>query len=485
MKQNEKTDRQLGYLSLVFLVISAMVGGGIFNLPQSAATGASPAALCVGWLTTGIGVFSLVSMFRILSRIEPKLTNGLYTYAETGFGKFVSFLVAYGYWICNCVATVAYGILIASTLNSFFPGLFAGGTTWESILLISGIIWVIFAVNLTGANHTAIANSVGTIIKFIPIILFILLFLLSFQPAEFAAHFAEAPLVNGAALPFSEQVANSFFVTVFLFIGIEGAVVVSGTARNQKVVAKATIVSYLITIAVYVVVSMLAFGLFSGAEIAQMKTPSVATLMQTQVGGIASIIVSVGIMISVASSWLVWILMLGQMPLYAARDGVFPKFFAEQNKRDAPKWALFVTCVIMEVVLLLIREIGEASWDFLVKLTPIIAMPCYFVCCLFLFKLAFLGKHHWTHHDNRHKSLAVAILGIAFTVLVMASSKPQLLLLTCTIYACGLPIFIWARFHRKTQGVAGDLREPLFRSHELVLAIALVVFGAFGLFTLF
>lgn len=481
MSDTTQKTKHLGFWSLVFLVISAMVGGGIFNLPQSAAVAASPAALFIGWLTTGLGVFSLVIMFRILSRIEPSLKNGLYTYAETGFGKFASFLVAYGYWICNCIATVAYGILIASTLNTFFPGTFTGGTTWESVILVSIVIWVIFAINLFGANHVAIANSVGTIIKFIPISLFIILFIFCFSPEAFFQHFGEAPVYNGETFSFVQQVANSFFVTVFLFIGIEGAVVVSGQAKNQKVVAKATFVSYVVTIIIYMFVSVLSFGVYSGVEIAAMKTPSTATLMQTQVGGIASIIVSIGIIVSVASSWLVWILMLGQMPLYAARDGVFPHFFAEQNRREAPKRALFVTCFIMQVVLILITQIGEESWSFLVNFTPIIAMPCYLACCLFLFKRAHMGKNNWNYKDGRIKSLIVALCGIAFTLLVICSSRPQFLFFTCTIYACGLPIFLWARLHNKVGIKEVKKIGGLFGPAELTLALLIVVLGAIGL----
>lgn len=459
-----------------------MVGGGIFNLPQSAAQTASPAALLIGWATTGLGILMLVIMFRILSRIEPTLTNGLYSYAETGFGKFVSFLVAYGYWMCNCIATVAYGILIASTLNHFFPGVFENGTNPASFLLISCIIWSIFLVNLTGASHTAIANSIGTLIKFIPIVVFIILFACAFSPDQFAAHFAEAPTTaTGEPISFFQQVTGSFFVTVFLFIGIEGAVVVSGQAKNQKVVAKATFVSYVITIAIYVIVSVLAFGVFSGAQIAKMQTPSIANLMQVKVGGVASFITNLGILISVASSWLVWILMLGQMPLYAARDGVFPRILAKQNRREAPYLALVTTCIIMECVLFFATQVGEGTWNLLVKLTPIIAMPCYLVCCLFLFKRTLAEKSTWRFSDSRKKCFIIATVAALFTVIVIASSELSLLLLTCTIYACGLPIFIWARLHSKD--APNDARKiaGLFGPVELVLALSLVCLGVIGI----
>ena len=100
----QDSSKKVGLIGLVGIVISAMIGGGIYNLPQNMAADASAGAIIIAWVVTGIGIWFIANTFRILSAARPELTNGLYTYAEKGFGKLIGFFVAYGYWICNCFA---------------------------------------------------------------------------------------------------------------------------------------------------------------------------------------------------------------------------------------------------------------------------------------------------------------------------------------------------------------------------------------------
>lgn len=76
---------------------------------------------------TGVGMWFIVNTFRVLTHVKPHMQDGLYSYARSGFGDFVGFLVAYGYWLCNCFSLVAYGVLIMSTLDIFMPGTFTNG----------------------------------------------------------------------------------------------------------------------------------------------------------------------------------------------------------------------------------------------------------------------------------------------------------------------------------------------------------------------
>ena len=53
------TRSQIGLLSLTALVISSMIGSGIFSLPQNMAAVAGSKALLIGWLITGVGIIFL------------------------------------------------------------------------------------------------------------------------------------------------------------------------------------------------------------------------------------------------------------------------------------------------------------------------------------------------------------------------------------------------------------------------------------------
>lgn len=90
----QDSSKKVGLIGLVGIVISAMIGGGIYNLPQNMAADASAGAIIIAWVVTGIGIWFIANTFRILSAARPELTNGLYTYAEKGFGKLIGFFVA-------------------------------------------------------------------------------------------------------------------------------------------------------------------------------------------------------------------------------------------------------------------------------------------------------------------------------------------------------------------------------------------------------
>ena len=75
----------LGVLALAGVVVSSMIGGGIYSLPQNMAAGASVGAVIIAWIITGIGVYFIANTFRILSVVKPDLTTGIYMYSREGF----------------------------------------------------------------------------------------------------------------------------------------------------------------------------------------------------------------------------------------------------------------------------------------------------------------------------------------------------------------------------------------------------------------
>ena len=76
---------KLGVLGLAAIVVSSMIGGGIFSLPQNMAQSASVGAVILAWIITGVGMFFIANTFRILADAKPDLTSGIYMYAREGY----------------------------------------------------------------------------------------------------------------------------------------------------------------------------------------------------------------------------------------------------------------------------------------------------------------------------------------------------------------------------------------------------------------
>ncbi len=96
------TSQRLGLPALTALVVGSMVGAGIFSLPQNVARSAGPAAL-IGWAVSGAGMLMLAFVFQALANRRPDLDTGIYAYAREGFGNYIGFSAAWGYWSPRCL----------------------------------------------------------------------------------------------------------------------------------------------------------------------------------------------------------------------------------------------------------------------------------------------------------------------------------------------------------------------------------------------
>ncbi|MEG1980748.1 MAG: amino acid permease, partial [Victivallaceae bacterium] len=186
MSNDGNTNNKLGVLALAALVVSAMVGGGIFSLPQNMAQYAGVEAIIIAWAITGAGIFFLANTFRILAEIRPDATTGIYAYARLGFGPFAGFQMAWGYWLCNIFGNVGYAVMLMDAFNYFFPGTFTGGNNVWSIVGGSLVIWLMNFVVLAGVHQAAFLNTIGTIAKLLPVLLFIIITIFVFSWAKFS-----------------------------------------------------------------------------------------------------------------------------------------------------------------------------------------------------------------------------------------------------------------------------------------------------------
>lgn len=226
-------EKKLGLSALTALVLSSMLGAGVFSLPQNMAAVASPAALLIGWAITGVGILLLAFAMLILTRIRSELDGGIFTYAREGFGELIGFCSAWGYWLCAVIANVSYLVIVFSALSFFTDTpalrLFGDGNTWQAIVGASVLLWIVHFLILRGVQTAASINLVATLAKLLPLGAFIVLAIMMFKLDTFTLDFTGVEL----GIPVWEQVKNTMLITLWVFIGVEGAVVVSARAKNN------------------------------------------------------------------------------------------------------------------------------------------------------------------------------------------------------------------------------------------------------------
>lgn len=430
---------RLGLTGLVALVFGMMVGSGIFNIPQNMAAGAGLGAVLIGWAITALGMLMLVSTFKILSDRHPELNEGIYLYAEKGFGRPTGFFVAWGYWLCACFANVAYAVMLNDTFGAFFPTLLQHGL--PTILFCSVLIWVMYILIRSGMRTSSIIATGAAIMKMSVIALIIIMLALNIKYETLTADIWCIGIGIGGI---TTQVKSTMLVTLWCFIGIEGAVVMSGRARRQSDVGKAGILGFLAAWILYVLVTVFSFGIMTRAELGGLKDPSVAYALRSVCGEWAYWLVIIAVIISITGGWFAWTIVTAETPYSSARHGIFPKFLLKGDGGDSLQPALLASSVIMQCFLFLV-VMAEDVYLYALNITGLMVLPAYLFSGLFLVKIARTDYRNGllTEHAKRGYAygLTIGICCTVFCVWMLYAAGIDLLLQAVAFYLVGLPLY--------------------------------------------
>ncbi|EHM03203.1 arginine/ornithine antiporter [Acetobacteraceae bacterium AT-5844] len=435
-------EQKLAMPALTAMVVGSMVGAGIFSLPQAFGRVSGGLGALIAWTITGTGMLMLALVFQSLSQRKPELDSGIYAYAKAGFGDYLGFLSALGYWTVCCLGNVSYWVLIKSTLGALFP-IFGDGNTLPAVLISSIGVWVVHAMILRGVKQAAVLNTIVTVAKIIPILIFLAFAWAGFQGDIFAVNFYG----GGAELPAAglfEQVRGTMLVTVFVFVGIEGASVYSRYARRRTDVGWATLLGFLGVLCLLVLVTMLSYGLMLRPDLAALRNPSMAGVLQAIVGPWGAVFVSVGLIISVLGAYLSWSLLAAEVLFSAARSDVMPAFLARENRSRAPSAALWLTNLLVQLFLIL-TLFAEEAFLIALKLTSSMILLPYLLVAAYALKLAWTGETYEEGHQERKGEWIRAALATLYAAGLIYAGGLKFLLLSLVIYAPGTVLFIKAQ----------------------------------------
>lgn len=459
---NESDTNKLGKTSLIGLVIGSMIGGGAFNIISDMGGQAGGLAIMIGWIITAIGMISLAFVFQNLTNVRPDLEGGIYSYAQAGFGDFIGFSSAWGYWFAAFLGNVAYATLLMSAIGNFFP-IFKGGNTLPSIIVASFLLWGVHFLILRGVETAAFINSIVTVAKLIPIFLVIICMIVVFNFDTFKAGFYG--MTSGGTGIFSwgdtmSQVKSTMLVTVWVFTGIEGAVVFSGRAKSKKDVGTATVIGLFSVLVIYFLMTVLAQGVIQQNQIADLASPSMAQVLEHIVGHWGSVLVNIGLIISVLGAWLGWTLLAGELPFIVAKDGLFPKWFAKENKNKAPINALLITNILVQIFLISML-FTDSAYQFAFSLASSAILIPYMFSAFYQLKYTIEHKGHATV-----KQWAIGIIASIYAIWLVYAAGIDYLLLTMLLYIPGLFVY---RFVQRNN------HKPLTKGDYILFAVIIIL----------
>ncbi|MDO4887309.1 MAG: arginine-ornithine antiporter [Actinomycetaceae bacterium] len=453
--------KPLSLVALTALVVGSMIGGGIFSLPHQMAGAAAPGPLLIGWLITGLGMFMLAQCYQRLAIARPDIDGGVYGYARAAFGDYVGYASSWGYWMSAWIGNVGYMVLLMSSVGVFIPA-FEGGNTAVAIISASVLLWLMHFLVLRGVHEAAFINAIITVAKLVPLAVFIVLAFTAFKMGVFASDiWGTETTIDGESLGSTlGQVKNMMLVTVWVFIGVEGASLYSQRARKRSDVGKATMMGFVIVLVLLLLVNFLSYGIVEQAKLAGFSDPSMAGVLREVVGSWGANFVSLGIIISVLGALLAWVLMCAEVLRLPAQEGVMPRWIGVENRHGAPTGALWLTNGMVQLMLIWTYFNGRTYTALIVLASSLILLP-YLFSALYQLILSVKGEA-----GLRASDVVIGVLATVYGVWLLYAGGLQYLLVGALVYFVGTAMYVWARV---------ESRKRVFTTAEVVLCAVFAI----------
>ncbi|MFF9635695.1 basic amino acid/polyamine antiporter [Streptomyces bacillaris] len=456
---------KLSLLTLTAMVVGSMVGAGVFSLPRRFAQETGVAGALIAWAVAGTGVLMLAFVFQALAVRRPDLDAGVYAYAKAGFGEYLGFFSAFGYWASACVGNVTYWVLIMSTVGALVPVL-GDGDTVAAVVVSSVGLWGFFLLIRRGVKEAAAINRIVTVAKIVPIVFFVILALFYFEPSVFADNFGGTDYAGSLF----NQVRGTMLATVFVFLGVEGASVYSRHAKRREDVGRATVLGFLSVFAVFASVTIVSYGLLPMAELAELRQPSMAGVLESAVGTWGKVFIGVGLIVSVLGAYLAWTLMAAEVLFVAAKDRDMPRFLGRSAAGDVPENALLLTTCLSQVMLVVTLFSADA-FTFALDLTSALSLIPFLLAAAFAVKVAGRPERWGAVGRSTRRELVVAVVATLYTAFLLYAAGLKFVLVSFILYAPATFLFVKSR---REQG------RRLFSPGEAVICAVTVAGAAVG-----
>src|SRR3954466_2674440 len=316
----------LGLPQATALIVGSIIGVGIFNLPYSLA-GIGPISLVAMVLTT-VGALALALMFSALSRRLPA-DGGPYAYARAAFGNGVGFLNAWSYWITawagNAAIVTGWVFYVEEFVNkSHLPA-------WSVVIALLGL-WIPAAVNLSGVKNMGVVQVWTSIIKFVPLVFMSTVGLFFISTANYRPW-------NVSGSSNVSAIGSAMAICLFSYLGVETAAVAAAKVRDpERNVPRATVFGTLGSAVVYLLSLTAVFGIVPTAELAKgNNSASYSVAVNSMFGGSwAGYLMAAAVVVSGFGALNGRTMICAEMPLAAAKDGLFPESFGGLSERGVP-----------------------------------------------------------------------------------------------------------------------------------------------------
>ena len=328
--------RHMSLFHLTMYGVGLILGAGIYVLIGESA-GFAGNSMWVSFLLGAIVAMFAGLSYAELSALFPKAAAE-YTFVKNAFkNNFFAFIIG---WL-----TAITSVIVAATVSLGFAGYLNQFVEIPITLGAIFLIGILSIVNFIGIKESAWANAVFALITASGLILVIILGF-SVDVIE-KVDYLETP--NGIT-----GIILAFVLIFFAFIGFEDmANVAEEVRRPHKTIARAIILSIIITGAIYILVSLAVIRVLPWQELSQSSAP-LADVAAGVLGNKGSITLSLIALFATASTVLIT-LVAGARILYGmAKSNSLPQILGRIHPKTNTPWiaviGIFVTSIAFAFV---------------------------------------------------------------------------------------------------------------------------------------
>ena len=422
---------QLGFWTAVALVIGNMIGSGVFLLPASLA--AFGGLSLVGWIVSATGSVLLAVVFARMAGVYPS-AGGPYAYTRRAFGDLPGFLVAWGYWISVWSANAALAVAFVGYLDPFLPSIVRSPVSAASLAVVT--LWVLTAVNIAGARGAGRLQVVTTVLKVMPLAVVAVAGIVYFAPERFA-------IAESGAAALGSQLMGVVTLTLWAFLGLECATIPAGLIRDpDRTIPRATVTGTIIAAVIYILSTIGVMSLVAPAVLATSTAPF-ADAARAIGGEHAARLVAIGAAISCFGALNGWILIVGQLPLAVARDGLFPSFFTRLTSRETPAAGMILAGVLSTALIAMNYSRGLVGlFTFTILLATLSTLVPYTSCSLASLLMNTGQLRRWRTGTSAAMAV-VAGLALVYSLIAIAGAGAEVIGYGAALLAAGIVVYFW------------------------------------------
>ncbi|BBH70756.1 hypothetical protein ACTI_74410 [Actinoplanes sp. OR16] len=291
---------------------------------------------------------------------------------------------------------------------------------WSIVIALVGL-WIPAAVNLSGVKNTGAVQLWTSIIKYVPLAIMSTVGLFAISSGNFSPW-------NVSGESDLRAIGSAMAICLFSYLGVEAAAVAAAKVRDpERNIGKATLLGTLGASAVYLLSMVAVFGTVPTAELAlDENKASYSVAADAMVGGgtWAGTLVALAVIVSGIGALNGWIMICAEMPLAAAKDGLFPAAFGRISRRGVPAISIIASTVLGSVAMAVsfMGTSGATVFNTLVLMTGITAAVPYAFSALAQLKWRLRDRRE-LHTPRFARDAVVAVLALVFSVLFIWCSR--------------------------------------------------------------